>query len=189
MRVVGSKYDGAETFEMPLMKGDLIMHFPFGPLACEFSRPADFWLLERPAELTITSKFSDLPPWFTLHPTEMGGELARAMLQKHHGRPPSGDLVRAPNVWTVKEGDRIAMFCERPWTNPEENGWVIEIGENCLVYWQLMDGGPPGVLEAFGAPPEDDDEKRQRWTRRALASVQAGGLPRTCSTEWRISRL
>ncbi|MEI6279023.1 MAG: hypothetical protein WCQ16_06535 [Verrucomicrobiae bacterium] len=188
MKVLHSKYDGEETFSMPMQAGDLVMHFPTDALAGSSVHPADFWLLDRPVEFAITSKFSDLPPWFTLHPTEMEGELAQAMIGQLQGRASFSDPVYAPNAWRVKEGDRIAFFFERPWTKPTENGFIIDIGENSLVYWQLPGGGLPNMLDAFGASPAEDDEKRKRWMQEASASIGAMGLPRTCALDWGIAR-
>ena len=188
MKIVHSKDDGEETFSMPARAGDLVMHFPTNALAGSSGHPADFWLLDRPAEFVIASKFSDLPPWFTLHPTEMKDDLARAMIEEIQGRTSFPDPVHAPNAWRVKEGDRIAYFCERPWTDPTENGWIIDIRLNSLVYWQLPGGGLPNMLDAFGASPSDDDEKLKRWMRQASASIGAMGLPRTCALDWGITR-
>ena len=188
MKVARSKYNGEKASSMPAFAGDLVMHFPTDALAGPSVRPADFWLMDRNVEFLIASRFSELPPWFTLHPSEMKDELATAMIGKLEGQTSFPDPVYAPNVWRVKEGDRIAYFCDRPWTNPTENGWITDIGLDSLVYWQLPGGNLPDMLDAFGASPAEDDEKLKRWMREASASIGAMGLPRSCSLDWGITR-
>lgn len=165
------------------------MHFPMDALAGPSAYPADFWLFDRPVDFAITSKLSDLPAWFTLHPSEMQEEVARTMNEKLKGVKAFPDAVQAPNAWRVKEGDRIAFFCERPWTNPTENGWIIDISENALAYWQVPGGRLPELLDAFGASPSDDDERRKRWMRDAATKVASMGMPRSCSFDWGIPRM
>jgi hypothetical protein len=188
MKMTRSTHTGTESFSMPAIPGDLVMHFPTDALAGPSAHPADFWLFDRSAEFFITSKFSDLPDWFVLHPSEMIDEVAKAKIREQEKGASFPDPFYVPNVWRVKEGDRIAFFCERPWTTPTENGWIIDIGENALVYWQLPDGSIPSMLEAFGASPTDD-EKLKRWMQVASAKIAARGLPRSCALDWGIARL
>lgn len=172
---------------MPAITGDLVMHFPTDAIAGPSVHPVDFWLFDRPVEFAIISKLSELPAWFILHPTERMGELAQAMTGELRKGISFPDPFYAPNVWRVKAGDRIAFFCQRPWTTPAENGWIIDIGENALVYWQLPGGGIPNTLEASGASPTDD-EKLERWIQVASAKIASMGLPRSCALDWGIAR-
>lgn len=189
MKISRSVYDGKEAFTMPVMKGDFVMHFPTDPLVGPSARPSDFWLFGRPAEFGIVSKFSEIPAWFTLHPGEMSAAVAEEMVPKLEGKTSFPDPVNLPNLWRAKAGDRLAYFFERPWTNPSENGFVIDIAEDALVYWQLPGGGCPDLLDAMGESPDENDGKLKRWMGEASTKVLALGVPRECSLRWGIGSL
>lgn len=189
MKITRAIYNGKESFLSPAMKGDFVMHFPIGHLAGPSARPTDFWLFGQLVEFGIVSKFSELPAWFTLHPSEMQYEVAEAMIPKLQGKASLPDPVYLPNLWRAKAGDRIAYFFERPWTNPSENGIVIDIAEDALVFWRLQDGRCPNLLDASGESPAENDEKLKRWMVAASNKVVALGLPRACSLQWGIGCL
>lgn len=189
MKITRSVYDGKESFTNPALKGDFVMHFPTDPLAGPSAKPSDFWLFGQPADFGIVSKFSELPAWFTLHPSEMQDQVAESVIPKLQGKALFPDPFYLPNLWRAKAGDRIAYFFERPWTNPSENGFVIDIAEDALVFWQLPDGSCPDLLDAPGESPSENDEKLKRWMVEASTKVVALGLPRACSLQWGIGCL
>lgn len=189
MKISHSIYDGKASFKNPILEGDFIMHFPTDLLAEPSGIPSDFWLFGQPAEFGIVSKFSELPAWFTLHPSEMQDQIAEAMIPKLQGKAPFPDPIYLSNLWRAKAGDRIAYFFERPWTNPAENGFIIELAEDALVYWQLPGGSCPDLLDAPGESPSENDEKLKRWMVDAATKVVAMGLPRACSLQWGLGHL
>jgi len=70
-----------------------------------------------------------------------------------------------------------------------ENGFIIDIAEDCLVYWQWPGGICPNLLDGPGEAPEESDEKLKRWMQKASNHVMALGLPRVCSLQWAIGFL
>lgn len=183
MKMTRSKFNGEELFSMPAMTGDLVSHYPLDLSVGSNVRPSDFWKFDRPAEFLVVGKFSDLPSWFTPHPTEMSGEVAETMIPKIRGQTVFPEPVYLPNAWRFMHGDRIVYVCDRPWTDPTENGWTIEMEESALVYWQLPNGSLPKILDASGALPTDDDEKLKRWIQSASAKIAAMGCPRSAALE------
>jgi hypothetical protein len=70
-----------------------------------------------------------------------------------------------------------------------ENGFIIDIAEDSLVYWQWPGGICPNLLDGPGEAPEESDEKLKRWMQKASNHVMALGLPRVCSLQWAIGFL
>ena len=99
---------------MPLFEGDLVIHFLGSMFESENGGIGDFWVMTGGENFTITSNESDFPPGFELHPTEVSDGMTYRMERLRSGWRP-GEIVTAPNIWRVKEGDRVLLLGERSW--------------------------------------------------------------------------
>ncbi len=73
----------------------------------------EFWPLRDGDFVTITNRWSDLPSWFELHPSEVGGSAVFKMMQRLTAGYQPKEPMHAPNIWRVKAGDRLAVPDEK----------------------------------------------------------------------------
>ena len=66
MKLMLSSFDGSESMQMPLLKGDLVIHFLSSMFESENGGIGDFWVMKGGENFAITSNESDFPPGFEL---------------------------------------------------------------------------------------------------------------------------
>ena len=174
--------------QMPLFEGDLVIHFLGSMFESENGGIGDFWVMKGGENFTITSNESDFPPGFELHPTEVSDGMTYRLMERLRSGWRPGEIVTAPNIWRVKEGDRVLLLGERSWLPGGEFCSVFEFSECALVFWLTASMQMPLPLEGMGAEPSMHDEKRMIWMKTAVDYVKRLGLPRSMAFEWRISR-
>ncbi len=180
-----------ETTILPCRPGDQVLWLRGSGFLNDASDGAnilDFWEIHPGDQVLITNQVDDLPPWFQLHPSEVRGKAALAMLRViEEGRAASAPLD-GPNVWRVMAGDRLV------WTGAPRPGCdgcngvlsIFDVRADCLVL------GRPGAddLEAwltFGAPSSNTPNPvALAAARSGLKMVIALGCPGIVSVEWQL---
>ena len=153
---------------------------------------ADFWEMREGQWVTMTNRLCDLPPWVRLHPLELAGAAAMALIDsinsgeyKHPDEPMDG-----PNIWRVMAGDSVAWVRPdgRPaLTSASPSLLVMTFEESALVVGEPLPTSMEGLLE-FGDATEPPPGKRTvAALQMALDAVRKLGVPRTLAMDgWRF---
>jgi hypothetical protein len=146
----------------------------------------DFWEMRDGDFATITNRMCDLPPWFSLHPTEVSNAALRAMRTKVENGDYQPNIIDGPNLWRVKAGDRLVRIgtLQRPGV-PWPVMSIVDFGKNGLVVGETNDSGAD--LLPFGSVTDEDAAQRAGDLFRAgIAAAEGLGTPRTVSMKWSI---
>lgn len=146
----------------------------------------DFWALQDGDFATITNRMCDLPPWFSLHPTEVSNAALRAMRPKVENGDYQPNIIDGPNLWRVKAGDRLVRIATLqragiPWPVMS----IVDFDENGLVVGDTNDTDSDLLL--FGAVTDEGAAQRDGDLFRAgIAAAERLGTPCTVSMQWSI---
>ncbi|SRR6266496_3119017 len=144
----------------------------------------DFWPMRDGDFVTITNRWSDLPIWFELYPTEASGSAVYKMMDKLKAGHQPKEPMHAPNIWRVKAGDRLA------WVSLERHGDPVReilVFETCALA-----SGENSTLDFdwpvhFAEPNEKDLSPATAAAMRAGFKAAVGlGVPRVFAEEWRL---
>jgi len=144
----------------------------------------DFWQMSDGDFVTITNRWSDLPTWFELHPSEVGGSAAFKMMGRLAAGYQPKEPMYAPNIWRVKAGDRLVwVSLERPSEPMREiivfNACALASRENCTLNFDSP--------IHFAVPDEKDLSPAAAAAIRASFKAAVGlGVPRDFAEEWRF---
>jgi hypothetical protein len=147
-------------------------------------RIRDSWHMRDGDFVTITNRWSDLPTWFELYPSEASGSIVYKMMDKLRAGHQPKEPMHAPNIWRVKAGDRLVwVSLERPSEPLRE----ILFFDACALA-----GGENRTLEFdwpmhFGEPDEKDLSPAAAAAMRAGFKAAVGlGVPRVFAEEWSL---
>jgi hypothetical protein len=149
----------------------------------------DLWELRAGEFVTITNRPADLPPWFTLHPTEVCNALAFEVEKRIQAGWEPGEVVDGPNIWRALAGDRLAWIGVRAPSQGPPDGVLalLEFADNALVLGDSICQQGLGEFVGFGAlETAQDDPAAIRRAQAAIGAIQRLGLPREIAEEWRL---
>jgi hypothetical protein len=144
----------------------------------------DFWPMRDGDFVTVTNRWTDLPQWFELHPSEVAGSAVFKMMERLDAGCQPKEPMHAPTIWRVKAGDRLVwVSLERP-SEPVREIIVCEAcalvsGENSTLDfdWPIH----------FAEPDEKDMSPSAAAAGRAGFEAAVGlSVPRVFAEEWRF---
>jgi hypothetical protein len=144
----------------------------------------DFWQMRDGDFVTVTNRWTDLPPWFELHPSEVAGSAVFKIMKRLEAGYQPKESMYAPTIWRVKAGDRLVwVSSERP-SEPVREIMVFETcalasGENSTLGfdWSIH----------FAEPDEKDLSPAAAAAMRAGFKAAVGlGVPRVFAEEWKF---
>ena len=149
----------------------------------------DVWEMREGDFATITNRWDDLPQWFELHPTEVSNSFAYKMMEKlNNGYVPTYK-TKAPNLWRVQAGDRLAWVGNPP-SGVASQGHIlslVDFRQSALVYAETNRKCTMEELSAFGSI-SDEGEKPHNADKchEAVEFVRGMGAPRIMATGWTL---
>ncbi len=183
------------TVRLKLQAGDMFIWFRFHDILSGTSSLGilDLWILHEPTAATITTRSSDLPPWFALHPTETSNALAYRMQQRLQSGYSPTDPVDGPNIWRALAGDRVVHAGKAHGGDLPRRDGLITIYAFCEDAAVFGEPGETTIEDwiAFGSPgPGEPTQDQIRIGQAALEAVKRLGLPSeiSISTHWTLSR-
>ncbi len=180
-------FDLSMTLRWACREGDFVFWAKFQGI---FSSPgheyriADIWELKNGDFITITNRYSDLPDWFDLHPTEV----SRPSVSRRKEQICLEELIEAPNIWRVFAGDRVVWVgLSRPGIM-SENGVLelVDFRENALIYGEPLDFS--GEFPTFGGFERKISIEGGRLLRAGWDALNRLGIPRIAAVDdqWSI---
>ena len=178
------------TLRWPCRSGDFLLWFGYrdimsGPEAVQCYA---LYEMRDGNHVTITNRPEDLPPWFSLHPTEVCGGLVYKMMAKVEKGDYPDEPMNGPNLWRLKPGDRVAWVGV---ARPERRGVngilaILDCRESALAvgeaYWDSVEASA-----GFGAPTATEMKPDDvALCQAALNDVKKLGLPREWAPEWKL---
>jgi hypothetical protein len=144
----------------------------------------DFWPTHDGDFVTITNRWSDLPSWFELLPSEVGGNAAFKMMERLQAGHQPKKPMHAANIWRVKAGDRLVwVSLERPSEPVRE---ILVCKACALASGESSTLGFDSPIH-FAVPDEKDLSPSVAAAMRAGFKAAVGlGVPRDFAEEWRF---
>ncbi len=145
----------------------------------------DVWEMKDGDCITITNRRADLPAWFNLHPGEVAGSAAYAMMKKLKDDYKPQEKMEGQNIWRVLAGDRLSWVGKERPGQPNVNGVlaVLDLRENILVVGEstnpTIDPVEFGALSLPGMPPE-----AVKLGQAGIDAMRKLGTPRVIGDRW-----
>ncbi len=145
----------------------------------------DVWEMKDGDCITITNRLADLPAWFNLHPGEVSGSAAYAMMKKLKDGYKPQDKMEGQNIWRVLAGDRLSWVGKERSGQPNANGVlaVLDLWENILVVGEstnpTLDPVEFGALSRPEMPPE-----AVKLGQAGIDVMRKLGTPRVIGDRW-----
>jgi hypothetical protein len=144
----------------------------------------DFWQMRDGDSVIITNRWADLPGWFELHPTEVGGDATVEMTKRLNAGYRPDDPMEGPSIWRAKAGDRLVWVTTSDTSRPvreilDLRSCVLALGESSTFSLEQF--------IAFGAPEgEDPPPADVAATRAGFDAAASLGMPRVIAPEWKF---
>jgi hypothetical protein len=144
----------------------------------------DFWPMRDGDFVTVTNRWTDLPQWFELHPSEVVGSAVFKMMERLEAGYQPKEPMHAPTIWRVKAGDRLV------WVSPERPSEPVReiiLFEACALASGESSTSKVDWSIDFQKPNEKDLSPAAAAAMRAGFKAAIGlGVPRVFAEEWRF---
>lgn len=177
MGQVGLAHFGADTTQyLPCRNGDALMWLQYASMF--ESRPGivDIWQFQDGECILLTSRWEDIPSWFSLHPSEVRGHYLPRMRELSDAGQAGSEIVEGPNVWRVRAGDRL-VWVGLPRLNTMSSEGVLGLLE---ARTDLLALGPDRLIADIleGVPSKPLADETIAALRLGLEGATQLGLPR-----------
>lgn len=186
-----TNFTNDSTLYLPVKKGDFLIFCPFRGILYkpeEAYTIADIWELKDGEKVTVSNRPCDFPDWFELHPTEVRNRLAREMMKKLETGYEPKEIMDGPNIWRLREGDRMIWMGESRAGYPDDFGLlqVFNFESSALVVGEPYDSGYESLIEFGNVTDRWEKTKFSIKGKNAFFLLTYLGVPRSFSPEWKL---